>query len=360
MTEEMSRAFNPNRKLGSIQALRAIAALAVVFNHSLAQITTRGAFFHDEFFAFGVDIFFVISGFIMVHISERKYTSPFSFIFERVLRIYPMYFLFTTLVSLVIILVPNSTRNSSFNILHYILSIFFIPHINPSTLSYSPILRVGWTLNLEMYFYAIFALSMMVSHKHRVAITAVIILLVVAIEVARPSGIGLIGVYSDNIVIEFVFGMVIAKLFSAYGAIWSRSLTVALAAVSICLIILASSQEIVLPRFLSWGAPSAMLVWCALMLDRTKISLSPVVTFAGDCSYSLYLSHLFVISALRILWVKLHLPVGSWTALLLFMILAAVVSCAVSAGCYKFVEEPIARALRRFRSAPQPVQATTY
>jgi exopolysaccharide production protein ExoZ len=208
-----------------------------------------------------------------------------------------------------------------------------------------------------MYFYAIFALSMAISHKYRVATTAAFIVLVVAVETARPSGIGLIGVYSNNIVIEFVFGMVVARLFAVYGAVWPRGLTLVLAMISMVLMLLFSGHQDVLPRFLGWGVPSAMLVWCALMLDRTKFAISRVAVLAGDCSYSLYLSHLFVISTLRIVWIKLHLPVGTWTALLLFMVVAAVLACPVAAAFYKLAEEPIARALRRFRSAPPPVRA---
>lgn len=258
-------------KFAAIQMMRGVAAMAVVVNHCLNQVTVDSQFLPREFFAFGVDIFFVISGFIMVQISTRKYASPLAFMRERFLRIYPMYFLFTSITALTIILSPSAVRHSAIGWSHYLLSIGFIPHINPATLTYSPLLRVGWTLNLEIYFYALFALAMAIRYEARLWLAALLILCVSLLDHAFPGTLGVLDVYADNIVFEFVFGMLLAKAFNATTFVWPRALSLGLALVAFALIAWANFLPTPLPRALGWGIPAAMLVWSALMIDRSGL-----------------------------------------------------------------------------------------
>ncbi len=336
--------------LASVQALRGFAAIAVVCNHCLSQVTSDGHFLPKEFFAFGVDIFFVISGFIMIYISSTKYVQPTQFITERIKRIFPLYFIFTSMVALTASLSPSAVRHSSFAFEHYLLSVFFIPHINPSTMTYSPLLRLGWTLNLEIYFYAIFALSMAINYRMRLWLSFIIITSILITTRLFPDLFGALVFYSNDIVLEFGFGMVLGWVFGFTHRTWPRSISLILALSAICFMFYVNIEGLSLPRSVGWGLPSSVLVWSALMLDRSRLEIDPVVIFAGDSSYSLYLSHLFVISALRIVWMKFHMPTDSWQSLAVFTVIGVVLAILVGSLTYLIIERPIMQIIRRYRN----------
>ena len=102
-----------------------------------------------------------------------------------------------------------------FTLPHFILSLFFIPHLSPAVPpSISPFILLGWTLNYEMFFYAIFALAMAVSLARRVPLTMAVLVALTALGAlgvfdASPA----LEFYSNNIVLEFVLGMMLAGLY---------------------------------------------------------------------------------------------------------------------------------------------------
>src|ERR1700733_8304140 len=133
-------------RLLSIQILRAVAALSVMITH-----LWWGLFTPDFFLgAVGVDLFFVISGFIMVYVSEPLFgqkSSPTTFFVRRVVRIVPLYWMITVAILIgghSLGLRPNTTW------LNIVGSFMFIPttHADGTT---EPVLLVGWTLNYEMF-----------------------------------------------------------------------------------------------------------------------------------------------------------------------------------------------------------------
>jgi len=151
--------------LYSIQALRAIAASLVVVLHTYAYLEARDLISSTpdlvESGRAGVDIFFVISGFIMTYISGDSFGKPSAskdFLIKRIIRIVPIYWFYTLIMAALLLLVPHLfSDGKSFDLTHAITSFLFIPWENNSGFL-KPVLQVGWTLNFEMYFYLIVTL----------------------------------------------------------------------------------------------------------------------------------------------------------------------------------------------------------
>src|ERR1700678_3437262 len=139
----------------SIQALRALAALAVVAYHALQW--DRGGF---EVGRAGVDVFFVISGFIMWHVTSGRNVAPGAFLWRRFTRVAPLYWLATLGVLGVALVWPGFLPEVRPGWRHLALSLAFIPHLDPRGLPF-PTLPPGWTLDYEAVFYTIFAAALL-------------------------------------------------------------------------------------------------------------------------------------------------------------------------------------------------------
>ena len=163
-------------KLLSIQTLRGIAALLVVFLHISFELSSKtngsiilGFYNLNSFGLLGVDIFFVISGFIIfwIHGNDFQKKNAFQIFFiKRLTRIVPLYWLFTIISALILLLIPELfTKGKEFEFTHFLTSLLFFPWYNSVGEIY-PILAVGWTLNIEMYFYFVFALTLFLVNSH--------------------------------------------------------------------------------------------------------------------------------------------------------------------------------------------------
>ncbi|MCR5875270.1 acyltransferase [Phenylobacterium sp. J426] len=135
----------------SIQYLRGIAAFAVLVFHAAER-----AGGHFGVGAAGVDVFFVISGFIMWVVTCRKTPSPGDFLMRRVQRIVPLYWAATLLVVGVALAIPGSFPNLQVSFEALLKSLFFVPYHDAGGLI-APLIVPGWTLNYEMFFYLLFA-----------------------------------------------------------------------------------------------------------------------------------------------------------------------------------------------------------
>jgi len=160
---------SPDRDVISVQMLRAIAATMVVFVHMDLQLQrlhypTLGT----NWMASGVDIFFVISGFIMwTSVERRPEMTASSFFRNRLIRIVPLYWFATTLVLMVALIAPQVLNTTVLRPWHAIASYLFIPARHPTTGLFWPLLIPGWSLNYEMLFYAIFAIAIALSGHPR-------------------------------------------------------------------------------------------------------------------------------------------------------------------------------------------------
>ena len=189
----------------SIQALRGLAALFVVFQHIRFL----------NFGAFGVDIFFCISGFMIMFTTEK---STKYFFRKRLIRILPLYYLMTLVTYLSLLLFPSMFQQTRHNLSHLVKSLLFIPFdIGGGIIQ--PLVRIGWTINCEMLFYLLFFIAFHISMKYRGLIcSAFLTVLVGAVQICTPvisswqSPIGgvlspVLMFYGDPVMLEFIFGI---------------------------------------------------------------------------------------------------------------------------------------------------------
>ena len=135
--------------LRNVQVLRAFAALLVIFVH-LDQLLSRLGV--PLFGGAGIDIFFVISGFIMVYTTMDREITPWSFMADRIARIVPAYWAATLGVFFLALVAPSLLQTSHMQWDELFKSLVFVP-FRKATGLVQPVLFVGWTLNYEMFFY---------------------------------------------------------------------------------------------------------------------------------------------------------------------------------------------------------------
>ena len=154
-------------RLVGIEYLRACAATAVMLFHYALASGYSGALV--ALGQFGVDVFFVISGFIMWTVS-RDEASPAGFLLRRIVRIAPLYWL-ATLAAALVTTEGGVTLGLGAPAGDLAKALFFIPAYSARSPDVvEPILSVGWTLNLEMAFYALFAASLAAPRRRRLIV----------------------------------------------------------------------------------------------------------------------------------------------------------------------------------------------
>jgi peptidoglycan/LPS O-acetylase OafA/YrhL len=298
----------PRATLFNVQALRAVAAFMVVCVHLQALAGMAGAPARlTEAGNAGVDLFFVISGFIMVFTTGRKPQRPLPFLGSRVRRIAPLYWIVTLAVFAVARLAPALIQNTPSDPGRLIASLLFLPAQRlDGTLR--PVVFVGWTLNFEMAFYVLFALGLLAPRRWiGVLATAAVLVLAVAWGwMARPAS-PILGFYTTPMVIEFGLGMLLGLAWPHLRAPKGMTLPLACAALAAFGVMLGApwlwpGAE----RLFAFGLPATVIVAAALMLERQGRAVRwPWLTALGAASYAVYLSHFFVTQAMILLARKL-------------------------------------------------------
>ena len=340
-----------SHSLLSIQLLRALAALLVLVGHALHDsnfiVAKSGLVAHDVTFmsfGIGVDIFFVISGFIMLYTTAGKFGTsgaPRQFLLRRLLRIAPLYWLMTTALIVGAFIAPKLLNVPIEGWRSIIESYLFIPGLRANG-EVRPLLALGWTLNYEMFFYVFFACCLLFPLKRGLLLLTAFFICFVAAGALFKMPTTALAFWSDSIIFEFLFGVAIAWMFRE-GLRLSAVTAIAIFLLGTGLAIGLGplwGVEDVLPRFMAAGIPAALIVFAAACGPRLPATwfVAPLVLI-GDASYSLYLSHPFVIRPLRNLWLALPVQMPVWTY---------VVACCVAAilgaiALYWMVERPMIR-----------------
>lgn len=329
----------------SIQVLRGVAAMLVVLYHA-AQLQSP-VFDHLPHKAgrFGVDLFFVISAFIMVVTTEGRRVHPWDFLRRRFIRIVPLYWLATFVAVLFVVLAPGVLKGVTITLPHLLGSLFFVPHPNPANPeAIAPLYRLGWTLNFEMYFYALLALALWLVPARRIQFVSVCVLGMVVLR-----NLGLIewiplAFLGSNIALEFVFGMLLARIWLD-GRLPGLPPLVAVLVFGAALAapFLLEFYNVTQPRGVIFGLPAVLMTWAALSLEpfaaRRRWALA-----IGDASYSLYLSHLFLLAAMAVVW-----PLGPMAFVLAGLILCPLLALVVFHG----IERPLLDLMRSKRHIAQ-------
>ncbi|MCX8256381.1 Acyltransferase [Beijerinckiaceae bacterium RH AL1] len=353
------------KQIGSIQILRALAATMVVLAHAQDDAAFAAQKIGTVFarssllpWVAGVDLFFVISGFIMVHASERLFATPGAaqaFLTRRVIRIVPLYWLATALALVTAALLVRTGQARLPGVAEIVTSLGFIPFARPGDGVARPIVALGWTLNYEMFFYVVFAAFLMLRREAAVAaVTAMLALLVVLGLVAQPA-ITALAFWSDPIVLEFALGMAIALAWRR-GVRLPRpaALALGLAAVAVLALDLARMRDVPvygvdpsgLPRLLACGLPMAALFAAVVLAQPAPQSegrLAASLRLIGDASYALYLFHPLVLVAARKAYLASHLAptLGFWPLVLAEIAASALVAVAM----HLWIETPVTRLL---------------
>jgi peptidoglycan/LPS O-acetylase OafA/YrhL len=348
------------REFWSIQYLRGLAATMVVIYHlgqPLARMGYSGGW--PAGLSAGVDIFFVISGFVMWVTTRARPLSPLQFYRKRIVRIVPLYWIMTSVMLAILLAAPSVMQTSVFQFRHVVASYFFFPVKNPGKEAMEPLLFAGWTLNYEMLFYAIFGLFLMARPTVRLWGTLAVLVGLVALgSLAGATKLSAFGFYTSDILLEFAAGMLIGELtLHRNGAIVSSiplALALSLFVVGLA-ILLWSPIPPELTRAVCYGLASAAIVLGALAIElRGKLPQLRLARLVGDASYSIYLSQLMTMAAFFFAWKRLRLTALPG-ATLLFSILDVLVALTGGIACYFLIERPLISLFRRRRAAPVTV-----
>ena len=348
-------------KIDSIQWLRGLASMLVVFSHahghmegvaerySLSVAGDAAARFFQMGLC-GVDIFFVISGFIMALITARMHQLPGAirnFAQKRLLRIVPPYWLWTALLTALLAFLPQLFSVRQFNAGETLLSLLFIPYV-PFGQNTSPVLAVGWTLSYEVYFYALVCLGLLAS---RTAFILGLGLFFLGSTLLLPAQGPISGLLSSPLLWEFYAGIVLYEVTSRMPQLRVRT-ACALACLALVLLYAASGHGGQW-RFLFWGIPAVLLTGSlVLMREVPQTRLTRLGVFLGDSSYTLYLSHLVTLPAVA----KVFILLGLHTVLPpLVQIVAWAICCTILGGLlYLATEKPLLHFLNKKFPVPRP------
>lgn len=336
--------------LMSIQAMRGIATFVVILAH--IQLYVAGKLMLPDLLPFNgvvgasVDSFFVVSGFIMVYASERLFQKPGgmrTYFLRRLARIIPMYWLTTTVVVLYLIATYGSLEAGGAPVSYVIASYLFIPTSRPDGWG-TPVHGVAWTLNYEVFFYMVFGCFIFLSRRAVVYVLSTIFITLVLTALAFGPFPNPWGFWSHALILEFVFGMVLALAYRDGVRIGPAAYWALLAVATAVLGWSASQNHFFSPsdnlRLFVWGVPMLFIV-AAMTLSRTPVLTGPFWRFwgfVGDASYSVYLIHTLTIAVPRLLLARTIAPTDApWLYVGLMVVLAFVPGLLA----YVYLEKPL-------------------
>lgn len=329
----------PGTRFDAIQYLRAVAALMVVLFHA----QNPGSFNPLKDYpatAWGVDIFFVISGFIMYAVARKE--SPKEFLVRRIIRIVPLYWA-ATLTLLLIEKKSSILFMSDELVIHILMSLAFIPHYNLANPEYAwPYLVPGWTLSYEIFFYILFFIALF---TNKVLLTLVLIIVtLVAVgqlhvfNISTPVEI----LFVNPINLEFLIGVLIASAYMKYGI--RASLAWLLPAGFICLMSLPFVNTFIPEVWWKIIFSSMIVVGAVAIGDRAP--QSRLWNLLGDASYSIYLTHTIFPLDLAESILKL-LPLSGIPQFIVWTVLSLGLCIIIGVLVYLFIEKPVLNWLRQ-------------
>ena len=292
--------------LYNLHLLRVIAALGVVYFHTTS---VAGLKLDWDVGSRGVDVFFVISGFIIAYIGTSK---PEQFFLRRLIRVVPFYWAATAFVFAMVSVAPTLFHTTTASVPHLIASLLFFPHPGVDG-EMQPTLILGWSLNYEMFFYVWFAISLWISRRWSPVLCAGwLIAVMLAIDVAHSAN-PVAAFYARPIVLEFCYGLAAFYVFQWCSArrdelVRIPGLKGALLAILVGgLVAIAVGEEYyrdVYARYLIAGIPSFFVVTSALLLERLfgLSTKNRLIFLLGESSYIIYLVHPYIIfTVLRVI-----------------------------------------------------------
>ena len=279
-----------------IQILRFFAAVAVVAFHALGvppkgfEVPESAISFALSYGGRGVDLFFVISGFIIFYATHAAKLTPAEFLRRRVERIVPLYFFAILTVTILALTLPATFGAADWYTPRHILkSLAFIAFTDGDM----PVIYVGWSLEYEMYFYL--AVALLMAATRDVWRNTVVLFSALALLGRLPgveTALGNYAFFTDPMILEFVLGVIVGCLFVKVRMGWPMPVA-AVCAIAAVLVTDPTSRVIIS------GIPSACLVMAAAVVSRQRVDPSWLVRALarlGDASYSIYLAQVQTVS----------------------------------------------------------------
>jgi exopolysaccharide production protein ExoZ len=318
----------------NIQALRGCAALLVAIGHG-----ARGGTAPHQILAFvswfaysGVDIFFVISGFIVSDAAKRaaraepRVRASIGFALRRIFRIFPLYWIaLAVAISLGgwIHIAPAGWPQSSAASMAFLTTIWITP------------LSAAWSLAFEAYFYLALTIIILLAGRQvdfGIFVWLVLQTLWIGFRPSNPWSVG-----SNELIYEFAFGWLIGLVQGLGNNKTAWCAGIGALTLWICGAWLTADRGLLLPRprMETFGVGSALLLYALLRLEISGVRAPRFLQRLGDASYSIYLWHMIVLGVIYTIC-----PVNSWTfaaamALLIvwsFISYALIERTAISAG----------------------------
>lgn len=348
------------KQILSIQALRGVAVLGVVAFHTLAIELkySGGDRWLSDLLLFGetgVDLFFVISGFVMVLVTRGRFGKPrevMRFFWSRTTRIYPTYWFYFFLTLGIFLVMPAWVNASQGHQVNLWKSFFLFPDHT------APLVLVAWSLIHELWFYLVFGLLLLFREKIMLPALLVWGVLIIAVnsavnvETLVPWQRIVLHAYTLQFIIGalvayFVQQQVLRNLAPVYG--W---VLLVLGMAGLVLACLNQAQDkLGLGRALILGAVYGLILMASVLLERSR-SLRPsrFLSFVGDISYTVYLSHVLVLSVIGRLWLAWGPLSGNLVddVLIWLVMMAAVITYGWVA--YRLLEEPTVKWAHQMRT----------
>lgn len=274
-------------ELNQIQWLRAIAAILVVITHFTGKPYSVKLLDHEfSSGAIGVDIFFIISGFIMMYVSDLKKQYPIKFILNRFIRILPVHYFFLFILIIIFLIKPDMI-NSSVSKTYVWESFLLVPALRNDAEYLNPVI---WTLCYEMMFYLIFCVSLNLKNLTTSAIATTLVISAIVFSGFFYKGDNIyISAATDSISLEFCYGMLL-YVFYKKGFLTFHWLLPLMLSIILYFVL----KQFDFYRFIKLGIPSALIFISFLNMKNSKITF---LNFLGKISYEIYICHIMVISA---------------------------------------------------------------
>lgn len=330
-------------QFASLEYLRILASLMIiVFHaHSISQkhATQQGIVYFDLPILWNccIELFFVMSGFLMIHMSRNLFGSPAgvrNFFLRRVTRTPPLYWIYTIGIAALFIAVPGLSAGGPMDLKTILGSLLFIP------MERAPVITIGWTLNYEVFFYTIIAFSIFLPYQAGwKAAVAVIVALV-----ATGYGLGLTSApwstWTNPINLNFVIGILVAVAYYA-GFTLTRAGRWIAAVIGIALVL--SLRRLVdgdLLRVVTMGLGIGCVIAAATLSDK-QWSLGRFHSIAHELSnqtYTMYLAHILILKFLEVIYFRLF---TGFTSDVGYIVFGTALVVMVSRPLYLGGEKPI-------------------
>lgn len=284
----MGEAVKANKKkIEIVQVMRGIAALGVVYFH-----TEYGPWQSANW---GVDFFFILSGYFLMMSTENN-GGGVCYWKNKLMRLCPLYYIFTLMVAVGFKMAPSVFRSTVVNGETLLKSFLFIPCYARQGMIF-PIYSIGWTLNLEMFFYVLFFLAMKINHRCRGFIASGMICVLIVLGMVYKPQNAIMKFWTQQMLFEFVLGIAVYGLQARIGE-FKVNQKVCIVGIGVILLLQFSYKILLEGRYhlaCSMVLSTLLLLLCLPLKD---MKVNHHLKQLGDMSYTLYLTHFFIVGTI--------------------------------------------------------------